>query len=943
MQSESYVGQLCRLCAHPQSEGKLTFIYTENDDNNDTLADIINIVLPVKVSQVDTLPKQVCQNCIEKLLATQEFALDCLAAEQELQDLSLDKQFRSNISGSKDENLIKDALDCFEGAESRSHEIGNSCYQCPLCCEGNMGSCSDKPMELRVQSKTPPPLSFEEELMAQHKRANEDDDSSPSVVEDFTEDSDIDDINFQEDYTFDQEADVTEDNVDDIGDDEDYHPSAVKKPKQIRGRKKGRFRRRGKVSSLPKGRKRGITDSEENDSLIWIKSDNEQSIPLVQCIHCSGWLPGYASCLQHSLTSHVDGHEMEQKSYHCARCEGVSVSSPSDLISHFKKTHCPNHDFEVELNDGQFVVSDKSNLSRLTAKDFSREITYYCCICEKGFPWLLSLLRHTCSQVNCNDMYCNTCDQEYRNRQRYVFHMNFHSEKAPPLECDVCSQAFADDCLLYNHVRFAHANDNVECNECGKHFRSEKGLAAHQLSAHNSDPAIQNRHKCTVCGKCYRDKQGLKEHLVTHMSEKPFPCDKCDRAYNRYSRLKQHQMSHIYAEAMECFECVNCGLAFPDMDKALSHSTSEEHEVQNTILNKVYRCEFCDTLFSCPDGLNQHRPSHVGDKPYVCHICDASFHTYSRVTTHKTTHGVYDQIEPQEGDFTIPRHFLCEHCGVSYPYWSYLQTHRKMRHSENPYSLSCKLCPEKFKNSWSVVYHRKKVHEQNGSVKEWRKRSLQCPHCGINCMYQHTLSMHIERKHGSLKDNDDDGKRESYQCEECGKVFKYQSSLLLHQKMHQGEKNFQCEECDKSFLTVATLRNHNKRCHQGIRPHQCEYCGKAFFHKVTRDDHMRVHTGEKPFKCQFCDKQFRLKSMLTDHAKIHNDHRPYPCDVCGSSFRRMVHMKQHRMLHTGEKPFQCRFCGQDFRLKQELQRHIKTKHGEGGVDNVEEDEFIFGE
>lgn len=63
-------------------------------------------------------------------------------------------------------------------------------------------------------------------------------------------------------------------------------------------------------------------------------------------------------------------------------------------------------------------------------------------------------------------------------------------------------------------------------------------------------------------------------------------------------------------------------------------------------------------------------------------------------------------------------------------------------------------------------------HDQNGASKEWRKRTLQCPHCGVTCMYQHTLSIHIERKHGSLKD--DDGKRESYQCEECGKVFKYQ-------------------------------------------------------------------------------------------------------------------------------------------------------------------------
>jgi len=148
----------------------------------------------------------------------------------------------------------------------------------------------------------------------------------------------------------------------------------------------------------------------------------------------------------------------------------------------------------------------------------------------------------------------------------------------------------------------------------------------------------------------------------------------------------------------------------------------------------VFRCEFCDILFSRAESLNQHRPVHDGiEKPYVCHICGAAFSSYSRVTTHKSTHGVYDQIEPKENDFSIPKHFLCEHCGKqtqtlrlchvqavylkpyvplpgqSYLYWSYLRMHRKTRHSENPYVVSCKLCPEKFKNSWSAVYHRKKV------------------------------------------------------------------------------------------------------------------------------------------------------------------------------------------------------------------------------------------
>lgn len=222
-----------------------------------------------------------------------------------------------------------------------------------------MAACSKAPHNAKT---------FEEKLMEEYRRANEEDDSGLSVVE---EDSDA---TAENEGTTPTEISYGTEVVHDIS-------LSVKKLKQKRGKRKGRFRKQGKAAVMSQGTK-VVGDSEESDTLIWIKADNEQSIPLVQCIHCSGWLPGYGSCLQHSLTSHIDVNESEEKTYHCARCEGVSASSPSDLILHFKEAHCPNHDFEIEEDDGQFIVIDKSETKNLTNSSNVRDITYYCCICE---------------------------------------------------------------------------------------------------------------------------------------------------------------------------------------------------------------------------------------------------------------------------------------------------------------------------------------------------------------------------------------------------------------------------------------------------------------------------------------------------------------------------------------------------------------------------------
>jgi len=48
----------------------------------------------VQVTRTDPLPKQICELCAEKLRATHDFFVSCVAAEQELRALCEQHLFR---------------------------------------------------------------------------------------------------------------------------------------------------------------------------------------------------------------------------------------------------------------------------------------------------------------------------------------------------------------------------------------------------------------------------------------------------------------------------------------------------------------------------------------------------------------------------------------------------------------------------------------------------------------------------------------------------------------------------------------------------------------------------------------------------------------------------------------------------------------------------------
>lgn len=80
---------LCRLCANRSDH--LIPIYSEEGMSND-LPNKMNLYLPVKVSEKDTLPLQCCYQCANTVLAWHELVVASEEADRRLRDLQIEAE-----------------------------------------------------------------------------------------------------------------------------------------------------------------------------------------------------------------------------------------------------------------------------------------------------------------------------------------------------------------------------------------------------------------------------------------------------------------------------------------------------------------------------------------------------------------------------------------------------------------------------------------------------------------------------------------------------------------------------------------------------------------------------------------------------------------------------------------------------------------------------------
>ncbi|XP_022192795.2 zinc finger and BTB domain-containing protein 24 [Nilaparvata lugens] len=139
------------------------------------------------------------------------------------------------------------------------------------------------------------------------------------------------------------------------------------------------------------------------------------------------------------------------------------------------------------------------------------------------------------------------------------------------------------------------------CEVCSKRFRRKEHLLQH-MKLHTGE----RPYSCAVCDKKFSRKEHLARHAVSHTGQKCHPCDICGKTFSRKDNLHKHKKIHGVAGPYVCEEC---GKSFLIKHYYLLHQSSHTAPAaaDDTTL---FKCDICEKVFATKQYLRSHKMRH---------------------------------------------------------------------------------------------------------------------------------------------------------------------------------------------------------------------------------------------------------------------------------------------------------------------------------------------
>ena len=345
--------------------------------------------------------------------------------------------------------------------------------------------------------------------------------------------------------------------------------------------------------------------------------------------------------------------EVEMASELKVQCDvcSKSFSSKEYLNKHHQQHHTKQFSFYCDRCGKGFTVRCAlENHLLLHAGEFR----YQCELCGKLFIQRYSLDDHLRKHEGRFRLTCEQCGKGFMCRNSLHIHTRTHTGERP-FVCQHCGKCFSSSSNLMTHIRVCSGDLPFHCKQCNKSFALMAQLGAHVLSQHEG----QYKFKCTVCGKGFIKDSDRKVHERSHTGEKPYKCVVCGKCYSSLGNLNQHAKQH---NGEQPFKCLVCGQGF------LRRSTLAGHMNQHTGA-RPFSCDQCNKTFMAKRNLYAHRKWHAGTiKRYTCTICGKSFNHGLQV--HMRTHSGY-------------KPYTCSDCDMAFTVRSTLNKHVKSKHQKN--------------------------------------------------------------------------------------------------------------------------------------------------------------------------------------------------------------------------------------------------------------------
>lgn len=157
-----------------------------------------------------------------------------------------------------------------------------------------------------------------------------------------------------------------------------------------------------------------------------------------------------------------------------------------------------------------------------------------CVLCDKNFPTLFHLNRHTISHFLGN-------------------------------VCHVCGKSYLATTGLLRHIRSKHQEYQVSCKRCRKIFPSMEAKEKHTKTERSCMPYV-----CPKCNERFLDWKSRKRHMETShgQTKKTYRCADCDISFNTENSYYEHFKLH---HSRECRSCKHCGLKFLFVSRLKRH------------------------------------------------------------------------------------------------------------------------------------------------------------------------------------------------------------------------------------------------------------------------------------------------------------------------------------------------------------------------------------
>ncbi|XP_022818928.1 zinc finger protein 77-like isoform X17 [Spodoptera litura] len=257
---------------------------------------------------------------------------------------------------------------------------------------------------------------------------------------------------------------------------------------------------------------------------------------------------------------------VNDKSILCVYCQEL-FEDPEVFRNHMDAEH---DYFSIKvafhhLPKNEFIKVDLTNLR--------------CRICKNSFPNLEDIMTHVESEHGKKvdkagkfgvmpyflqkDVYnCAVCDKNFPS----LFHLNRHTiTHFLSYVCHVCGSSYVATTGLLRHVRSKHQNYEVSCKKCKKVFPTMEAKEKHRRTQKSCMPYC-----CSKCQERFLDYKTRKKHMeVAHgQSKRTYRCADCNIDFVTENSYYEHFKLH---HSEDCAVCKHCGMKFLSLYRLKRH------------------------------------------------------------------------------------------------------------------------------------------------------------------------------------------------------------------------------------------------------------------------------------------------------------------------------------------------------------------------------------